>query len=112
MTPLKTPTQFSVQQIQFFLANGYEQATNFRQLADPIEKIKIPLILISHTPPLATTTDRLRNGKPVGSAAIRSFIKEQQPDLGIAGHMPEAKGVDQKGNTAIEPGHVSRWRLA
>lgn len=106
MTPLKTLTEFSEQQIESFLANGNEQATNFQQLAEPIEKIKIPLILVSQTPPLATA-DRLRNRKPVCSAAIGSFIEEQQPDLGIAGHI-EANGVDQIGKTPIEPGHVSR----
>ncbi len=100
ITPFKTLTEFSKQQHESFLANGYEQATSFRQLAEPIEKIKIPLILVHHTPPLATT-DRLLSGKPVGSAVTRRIIEEQQPDLCIAGHIHEAKGVDQIGKTPI-----------
>lgn len=101
ITPFKTPTEFSELQLEAFLANGFEQATKYRQLAEPIEKIKIPLILVSHTPPFRTTTDRLRNGKPVGSTAIRRFIEEQQPDLCIVGHIHEAKGIDRIGKTAI-----------
>lgn len=59
------------------------------------------MILISHTPPAGTAIDRLKNGKHVGSEAVRAFIETHQPDLCISGHIHEARGEDTIGNTRI-----------
>ena len=100
-TPFNTPVEFSETQIHSFLSKVYEEALHYITLAEPIEKIKIPLILVSHAPPYKTTTDRLRNGSHVGSSAVREFIEEYQPHLCIAGHIHEARGKDMIGNTTI-----------
>ena len=101
ITPFSTPVEFTEEEIATLLENGHDQAMRYIQLAEPIEKIKIPLILVSHTPPLNTTTDRLRSGNHVGSEAVRNYIEQCQPNLCIAGHIHEAKGCDQIGKTAI-----------
>ena len=100
-TPFGTPTEFSEQELHQFVENGYNQATTFIGLAEPIEKIKIPLILVSHVPPEGTAVDTLRSGKHVGSKAIRRFIEDKQPDLCISGHIHEATGMDMIGSTPI-----------
>ncbi|MEJ2034326.1 MAG: metallophosphoesterase, partial [Deltaproteobacteria bacterium] len=58
-------------------------------------------ILVSHTPPYGTTTDRLSNGTHAGSPALRQFIEEEQPDLCLCGHIHEARGEDILGRTRV-----------
>ena len=58
-------------------------------------------ILVCHTPPYATGIDRLRDGRPVGSPAVRQFILERQPALCITGHIHESPGVDVIGRTPV-----------
>lgn len=58
-------------------------------------------VLVCHTPPYATRTDRLRDGRPVGSPAVRQFVVERQPALCITGHIHESAGVDTLGRTRI-----------
>lgn len=58
-------------------------------------------ILVCHTPPYATATDRLRDGRPVGSPAVRQFIRERQPALCITGHIHESPGVGVIGRTPV-----------
>ena len=58
-------------------------------------------IMVCHTPPYATKLDRLTDGRPVGSPAVRQFIAEQQPHLCITGHIHESPGVDMIGRTKI-----------
>ena len=100
-TPFSTPSEFSEQELARFAGNGYDQALNYISLAEPIEKIKIPLILVSHTPPYETKVDRLSGGSHAGSTAIRNFIEERQPDLCITGHIHEATGTDTIGDTPV-----------
>lgn len=108
-TPFSTPAEYSEAELAAFARSGYEQAQTFIALAEPIEKIKIPLILVSHTPPYGTKVDRLVNGRHVGSRSIRKFIEEKQPDLCIAGHIHEAAGMDLIGNSPIyNPGMLRR----
>jgi hypothetical protein len=66
------------------------------------------LLFVSHTPPLETATDRLAGGVHVGSAAVRQFIEEIQPDLCLTGHIHESRAVDQLGRTVIvNPGSLA-----
>ncbi len=100
-TPFGTPSEFTETELAAMADHAYEQA---RQLIDQAEadgKSKVPLILVSHTPPFGTTVDRLQSGTHVGSSAIRAFIEEHQPDLCICGHIHEAAGTDRIGRTPI-----------
>jgi len=89
-TPFNTPYEFSEEELAAFLASGYAQikdADNF--------------ILVSHAPPVKTSTDRLINGKHVGSAAVRAFIEEKQPLLCLTGHIHESRAQDYLGRTLV-----------
>lgn len=53
-------------------------------------------VLISHTPPFATKLDRLLDGEPVGSRAIREIASKHDGVL-VCGHIHEASGFEQLG---------------
>lgn len=109
ITPFRTPTEFSEREITEILMRGYNQATEYIALATPLHRCKIPMILVSHAPPHGTRVDRLRNGRHVGSTAVRSFIEKYQPELCISGHIHEAKGEDTLGATRIlNPGMLQQ----
>jgi hypothetical protein len=57
--------------------------------------------MICHTPPHATRLDRLMNGTPVGSPAVRTFIERRRPDVAVVGHIHEGRGIDQVGETLV-----------
>ncbi len=83
------------------------------QLATLSEPAKT--IYVVHTPPYATTLDRLLGGPtPIGSRALRKFIEQRQPPLTLHGHVHESSGVEQLGRTvAVNPGDSrSRFRAA
>jgi len=89
-TPFNTPYEFSEQELGALLASGFAQvgdAENF--------------ILVSHTPPVQTQTDRLGNGAHAGSIAVRTFIEEKQPHLCLTGHIHESRGQDYIGRTLV-----------
>jgi len=89
-TPFNTPYEFSEQELGAFLAAGFSQI-------DPARNF----ILVSHTPPVKTKTDRLLNGRHVGSMAVRKFIEEKQPLLCVTGHIHESRGQDHIGRTLV-----------
>jgi len=89
-TPFNTPYEFSEQELGAFLASGFSQI-------DPARNF----ILVSHTPPVKTKTDRLLNGRHVGSMAVRKFIEEKQPLLCVTGHIHESRGQDHIGRTLV-----------
>ena len=90
LTPFKTPSEFTEDEIYAALAQGYEAVREVR-----------PLVMVCHTPPLETKCDRIVNGKAVGSPAARRFIEEYQPEVCISGHIHESAGVDAIGPTQI-----------
>ena len=95
-TPFNTPIEYSEDELQRFLIQGYEQV-----------KTAPNIILVSHTPPRQTTTDRIGSGLHVGSAAVRAFIEEYQPAFCLCGHIHEARAQDRIGNThVINPGMI------
>jgi Icc-related predicted phosphoesterase len=60
---------------------------------------------VTHSPPWGTRLDRLYNGTPVGSRAIRAFIERHRPPLTLHGHVHESPGVDRIGTTvSVNPG--------
>jgi uncharacterized protein len=90
ITPFKTPSEFTEDEIYTALARGYQAVCNVR-----------PLIMVCHTPPLETKCDRLLNGKAVGSSAARRFIEEHQPEICISGHIHESAAIDSIGRTKV-----------
>lgn len=90
LTPFHTPSELTEDEIYEVLQRGYEQVRDKR-----------PLLMVCHTPPLATNCDRLINGKAVGSPAARRFIEEYRPDICISGHIHESAGTDHIGPTTI-----------
>lgn len=90
LTPFHTPLEYQDEQLGEVLAQAYAGATDA-----PLQ------LMICHTPPYATKLDRLTNGTPVGSPAVRRFIEAHQPHLCITGHIHESPGVDFIGRTKI-----------
>jgi Icc-related predicted phosphoesterase len=78
------------------------------------------LIAVLHAPPFGTSLDqapdltpdlrvRMEGGaptlRPVGSTAVRKFIEDAQPLLGLHGHVHDSKGVEIIGRTTcLNPG--------
>lgn len=97
-TPFNTPLEFEEVQI-------YDEA---KKTLEGIKEHKITLF-ITHAPPYGTKTDLLPSGEHVGSKSLRKIIEELQPTLNICGHIHEARGTDQIGNTQIiNPGELSK----
>ena len=81
------------------------------QLAERRLDVKMK-ILVSHVPP-HKTLDRAFRILRVGSRALRSFVKEEQPDLCLCGHIHEARGIQKLGRTIIvNPGKFSSRHFA
>ncbi len=100
-TPFGTPWEFSENELTTIIHEAYQQAQELIELAEPIAGHTIPTILVSHAPPFGTNVDKLRNGKHVGSKAIRKFIETNSPDICLSGHIHEAKGTDRIGKTLV-----------
>jgi Icc-related predicted phosphoesterase len=90
ITPFKTPTEFTEDEIYETLVRGYGEVRDLR-----------PLLMVCHPPPFETRCDRIAGGRAVGSTAARRFIEEFKPDLCISGHIHESAGVDTIGSTTI-----------
>lgn len=101
VTPFLTPSEFSESEILATAESAYLQGLEYVALAEPLHKKKIPILFISHTPPLDTKLDKIHSGKHVGSTAIRTIIEKYQPALTIVGHIHEAKGEDTIINSPI-----------
>jgi hypothetical protein len=101
ITPFRTPTEFSEEKLSAIARQAYSQGLELKALAESLHYSRIPVILVTHAPPHGTQLDRLRNGRHVGSRSIRTCIEKYQPDLCIAGHIHEGKGVDTIGRTTI-----------
>jgi uncharacterized protein len=90
ITPFCTPLEYTDGELGSMLADAYVGANDA-----PIQ------LMVCHTPPHATLLDRLTNGTPVGSPAVRQFIEQYQPQVCITGHIHESPGVDHIGRTKI-----------
>ena len=89
-TPFNTPYEPSDEEIYEGLKKGYEKVKN-----------SDILVQLTHAPPLMTSLDIIPNGMHVGSAAVRKFIEEKQPDVAICAHIHEGRGIDMIGKTKI-----------
>jgi len=89
-TPMDTPTELDEEELRDALERGHDA------VADAPRRL-----MICHTPPYATRLDRLMDGRPVGSPAVRAFIEARRPDLALVGHIHEGRGVDRVGETPV-----------
>jgi len=89
-TPFGTPTELSDTEIELLLDRGW------RAVQDAPQQL-----MVCHTPPAHTATDRLATGRHVGSPAVRAFIEAHQPAVCITGHIHESAGVDHVGRTEV-----------
>lgn len=90
LTPFGTPLEYTDDQLWDTLNHAYSHVAHAPQH-----------LMVCHTPPHATRVDRLTDGRPVGSPAVRRFILEKQPGLCLTGHIHEAPGIDFLGRTKI-----------
>jgi Icc-related predicted phosphoesterase len=90
ITPMDTPTELEEGEITAVLERAHEA------VADAPRRL-----MICHTPPYDTRLDRLVNGRPVGSPAVRAFIEARRPDIAVVGHIHEGRGVDHVGRTLV-----------
>ncbi len=94
ITPMDTPTEFEEHELSAILERGHDV------VADAPRRL-----MICHTPPYDTRLDRLMNGTPVGSAAVRTFIETRRPHVAVVGHIHEGRGIDRVGDTlVVNPG--------
>jgi len=64
-----------------------------------------PFVLVSHQPASGTAVDLQGDSRRKGSQFIKSFIEDYQPLVAVSGHIHEARGTDQIGNTLlVNPG--------
>ena len=89
-TPFQTPLEYQDEELGATIEHAYATV-----LDAPVR------VMVCHTPPYGTKVDRLTDGRPVGSPAVRQFILEQQPHVCITGHIHESAGVDRIGRTTI-----------
>jgi len=89
-TPFNTPYEFSEKELADLLDQGLAQIGG-----------KGDHILVAHSPPYGTATDRLANGRHVGSTAVLHYIEQHQPLLCLTGHIHESAGEDSIGRTRI-----------
>jgi hypothetical protein len=95
-TPFSTPFTLSEEQLTELLE---ETISSVPETA--------PLIFVSHAPPFNSEADKLRNGKHVGSKAVRKFVDTYQPIVTICGHIHESQSIAMVGKTLIvNPGEA------
>lgn len=90
VTPFGTPTELNEQEIELLLERGYATVRDVPHL-----------LMVCHTPPAHTATDRIASGRHVGSPVVRAFIEAHQPAICITGHIHESAGVDRIGRTTV-----------
>jgi Icc-related predicted phosphoesterase len=97
VTPMDTPTELEEDEIRATLERAHQSVA------------EAPLrLMVCHTPPYDTRLDRLMNGRPVGSPAVRAFIETHRPHVAVVGHIHEGRGLDRLGDTVIANGGALR----
>jgi hypothetical protein len=90
ISPFNTPFEMTEDQIMKVLNQSFRQC-----------QPKPWRILVSHTPPKNTKLDAAFSGEHVGSSSLRQYIEKKQPSIVFCGHIHEARGIDNIGNTVI-----------
>lgn len=97
-TPFGTPGEVSDAQLDAWIRATHAKAADFDEL-----------VVVVHTPPVDTRTDRVSSGAHVGSTSVRTFLEEVQPALCITGHIHESVAEDVVGGTkVINPGMLAQ----
>ncbi len=103
-TPFDTPAETSEAELREWIRETHAKARALLAQDGPGGK----LVAVIHTPPLNTRLDALASGAHVGSAAVREFVLEAQPEVFVCGHIHEAHGEDHLGRThLLNPGLLS-----
>ncbi len=58
-------------------------------------------VLVSHNPPTGVEVSRAGSGVDLGSVSIRRFIERYKPIVVCCGHVHEARGISQLGETPV-----------
>ena len=85
----------------------FNEAQFAEMLNDSIDGVRedVAKILVCHQPPYNTLVDQLPDGTHVGSRSVRAFIEQTRPLICFSGHIHQAQGIDQLGETMlINPG--------
>jgi len=94
LSPFNTPFEMTEDEIMKVLNESLNQC-----------QPKPRQVLVSHTPPKNTRLDMAFSGEHVGSSSVRRHIVERQPSVVFCGHIHEARGIDNIGNTiVVNPG--------
>jgi Icc-related predicted phosphoesterase len=88
--PGRTPNEHSEEEFR----------SHLEQLKGEIPQ-SMPLIFVSHQPPVDTVCDFASSGWHVGSHAVRDFILDVQPLVCFTGHIHEGVGIDFIGRTVV-----------
>ncbi|NHJ31534.1 MAG: hypothetical protein FK732_01610 [Asgard group archaeon] len=93
-TPFNTPNEVPDEMLGMLLGKTLKDRPN-----------EDPLFLISHTPPLNSEADKIRNGAHVGSFSVRDFIEREKPVVILCGHIHESKSISMINETlCVNPG--------
>lgn len=87
---LRTPNEITEEEILRRAEKGWSDVTACRTR-----------VFVPHAPPARTALDRLRDGRHVGSTAVREFIERRAPEVVVCGHIHEARGTDRIGSTLV-----------
>ncbi|MDP3428141.1 MAG: metallophosphoesterase family protein [Humidesulfovibrio sp.] len=102
-TPFGTPSETSEAELARWIKETHLLALDLA--ARDCATCPFRLVAVIHTPPLNTALDRIASGVHVGSAGVRAFIEDVQPDVVICGHIHEAVAEERLGRThALNPG--------
>ena len=85
-----SPLEVSEEEILAALTQGLRQCASSRSV-----------VVVAHSPPLNTKLDIAHFGGHVGSPGLRHFIEENQPSVVFCGHIHEARGIDNIGDTVV-----------
>ncbi|MGA9119568.1 MAG: metallophosphoesterase [Bacteroidota bacterium] len=89
-SPLHTPNEVADEEL------GKQAEKGWAMIQQCLHKV-----LVAHTPPFGSATDRIHTGAHAGSPSIRRFIETHQPAVVICGHIHEARGKEVIGKTQV-----------
>lgn len=99
---LHTPLEFPENWLMHSLKRGFKMCSSEKKL-----------IILSHTPPFNTKVDLAYMNQHIGSKSLRCFIEKKKPLAVFCGHVHEAQGIDQIGDTLIvNPGPAKKGKYA
>jgi uncharacterized protein len=102
-TPFGTPSEIPEAELALWLQETHQLARDLA--ASECATCPFRLVAVIHAPPLDTRLDRTSSGLHVGSAGVRAFIEQAQPEVVICGHIHESVGEERLGRShVLNPG--------